>query len=122
MAKSSKQKSTAGSRKTIAGRVGKNLNDKGVHSGRIAAKTPIHTPSTPPVDAALIKRNIGQSIRRIREAANFSQELVAERAELHPIYYGNVERGKNNISIISLAQIARALDCTVGDIIKGSEI
>lgn len=69
-----------------------------------------------------IKKQIGQSIRAIREKAGITQELAAERADLHPIYYGNVERGRNNISVISLARIARALKCSVRDIIAGTDL
>lgn len=69
-----------------------------------------------------IKKQIGQSIRAIREKAGITQELAAERADLHPIYYGNVERGRNNISVISLARIARALKCSVRDIVSGTEL
>ena len=29
----------------------------------------------------------------------FTQELLAEKADLHPVYVGNVERGCENISV-----------------------
>ena len=65
---------------------------------------------------------VGASIRAIRESRGISQELVAERADLHPIYYGNVERGRNNISILSLVKVALALKCTVEEIVKSAGI
>jgi len=81
-----------------------------------------HTPNTPMPSDTQVKKQIGQSIRAIREHAGITQELAAERSDLHPIYYGNVERGRNNISVISLAKIARALNCSVRDILAGTEL
>jgi len=79
-------------------------------------------PKTPAVNEGKVQSRIGISIRRIREELGLTQEMTAERAGLHAIYYGNVERGKNNISIVALAKIARALECTVADLVTGAEI
>lgn len=62
------------------------------------------------------RRVLGARIRQFRKAADFSQEKLAEVADLHPVYIGNVERGEENISIDSLVRIARALKVTVREL------
>ena len=50
--------------------------------------------------------------------SGFSQEILAEKAELHPNYLGRVERGEEHISLISLRRIAeghRAARATIAD-------
>lgn len=58
-------------------------------------------------DIALI---IGQRLRTKRIQLGYSQELTAEKANLHPTYIGQVERGEKNLTIISLEKICIALD------------
>jgi hypothetical protein len=51
--------------------------------------------------------------------SGFSQEILAEKAELHPNYLGRVERGEEHISLISLRRIAeghRAARATIADV------
>jgi len=56
---------------------------------------------------------LGKAIRRIRKAKEISQEDLALRADVDRSYFGRVERGDNNVAILTLAKIARALDVTV---------
>ena len=49
----------------------------------------------------------------------WSQEKLAEKADLHPVYIGSVERGEENVSIDSLARIAKALKVSVVDLVSG---
>jgi transcriptional regulator with XRE-family HTH domain len=62
---------------------------------------------------------LGQNIRAQRKRSGFSQEELAEKAELHPVYVGNLERGEENISIDSLLRIAKALKVSLGDLVTG---
>ena len=50
----------------------------------------------------------------------FTQELLAEKADLHPVYVGNVERGCENISVDSLQRIAKALKVGLADLVSGA--
>jgi transcriptional regulator with XRE-family HTH domain len=52
---------------------------------------------------------LGDAIRAARKQAGFSQEKLAEKADLHPNYIGEVERGEKTISVDSLVRITRAL-------------
>lgn len=53
---------------------------------------------------------IATNVRYFRKKAGLSQEKLAERAGLHRTYIGGVERGEYNVTAVSLARIAQALD------------
>ncbi|MGO8838433.1 MAG: helix-turn-helix domain-containing protein [Limisphaerales bacterium] len=62
---------------------------------------------------------MGENIRVQRKRIGWSQEKLAEKADLHPVYVGNVERGEENISIDSLTRISKALKVPLGDLVSG---
>jgi transcriptional regulator with XRE-family HTH domain len=41
---------------------------------------------------------------------NISQEELAFRCSLHPNYISDIERGRRNLSLISIAKLASGLD------------
>jgi transcriptional regulator with XRE-family HTH domain len=48
-------------------------------------------------------------VRQLREANGLSQEQLAAEAGLHRTYISLVERGRRNITVDALSQIAEAL-------------
>ena len=62
---------------------------------------------------------IGGNVRRGRVGKNLTQEALAEKADLHPNYIGMIERHQRNVSILALEKIAKALDVSVTDLLKG---
>jgi len=46
-----------------------------------------------------------------------SQEKLAELAELHRTYIGQVERGEKNLTLLSMERIAKALGVEVRDLL-----
>jgi transcriptional regulator with XRE-family HTH domain len=52
---------------------------------------------------------LGATIRQYRSKAGMSQETLAEKADLHPVYIGKVERGEQWISLHALLRVAKAL-------------
>lgn len=52
---------------------------------------------------------VGRAIRKRRQEVGLSQEGLAEGAGLHRTYISLVERGRRNISVDALSQIAEAL-------------
>ena len=65
------------------------------------------------------RRTLGNNIRAQRKQLGFSQESLAEKADLHPVYVGGVERGEENVSIDSLMRIAKALKISVQKLADG---
>jgi transcriptional regulator with XRE-family HTH domain len=55
------------------------------------------------------RKIVGDAIREARKAAGLSQEKLAEKANLHPNYIGEVERGEKTISVDALLRIAVSL-------------
>ena len=58
---------------------------------------------------------VGFNIREIREEKKLSQEQVANRADLHRAYVGQIERGEKNIGLRNLEKIAKALKVSIKD-------
>ena len=50
----------------------------------------------------------GKALRKFRLAAGLSQEDLAELADLHRTYVGDVERGERNISLINMVKLSEA--------------
>lgn len=46
-----------------------------------------------------------------------TQEELGEKAELHPSYVGQIERGIKKSSLKTLACLARALDASLGELL-----
>ncbi len=65
-----------------------------------------------------IKEKVGQRIRELRTKRNLSQERFAQICELDRTYIASVEKGKRNISIVNLEKVARALNISVGELMK----
>jgi transcriptional regulator with XRE-family HTH domain len=62
---------------------------------------------------------LGDAIRKYRDQAGLSQEKLAEKAGLHPVYVGKIERGEQWISLHALLRVAKALDVRMRDLVDG---
>ena len=60
---------------------------------------------------------LGDKIRSYRKQAGFTQEQLAEKADLHHNFIGEVERGNMEISLTSMLKIAKALKVKVRDLV-----
>ena len=63
----------------------------------------------------------GKAVRKVRLKAELSQEKLAAIAGLHRNYMGRVERGEENISLIRVLCICRALNITLKQLAKEME-
>jgi transcriptional regulator with XRE-family HTH domain len=61
---------------------------------------------------------VGETIRTYRKRADLTQEKLAERADLHHNFIGEVERGNMEISLGSLLKIAKALGVRGRDLLR----
>ena len=64
-----------------------------------------------------ILRSVGARVRQCREERNWTQEILAERAELDRSYIAGIEAGLRNPSIKAVARIARGLNLTVSELL-----
>lgn len=64
------------------------------------------------------RRQLGLAIRRRRDEMGVSQEGLAEIIGCHRNYVGYLERGEQNVTIDMLARVAKALACTVSDLVS----
>ncbi|MBB3963690.1 helix-turn-helix domain-containing protein [Rhizobium metallidurans] len=61
----------------------------------------------------------GKNIRNRRQELEISQERLAEQAGLHRTYVGGIERGERNVSLDNILCIAKALNITASDLMRG---
>ncbi len=54
---------------------------------------------------------IGANIRCLREELGYSQEDFAKVAGMERSYYGRIERGQQNMSMLILAKLCLSLQC-----------
>ena len=64
------------------------------------------------------RRVLGEKIRECRKRAGFTQEQLAEQADLHHNFIGEVERANMEISLTSMLKIAKALKIRVRDLVE----
>jgi XRE family transcriptional regulator, regulator of sulfur utilization len=60
-------------------------------------------------------------LRQLREERGWSQEQLAERADLNRSYLGEVERGRAVPSIVTVSKLAGALDIRLSSMISRCE-
>lgn len=70
--------------------------------------------------AALIA--LGNTIRAARLERGVSQEKLALIAEVDRSYVGRIERGDNNVALLTLLKIAAALEMSGGDLLLRAAI
>ena len=61
----------------------------------------------------------GLAVRREREEKGYTQEKLAERADLDPTYISGIERGVRNASLLSLVRVAKGLGVPLSELCKG---
>ncbi len=69
----------------------------------------------------LLCLSFGQSVRRLRDAHSWSQERLAEKADLNRSYVGEIERGSVIPSLLTVEKLATALDVTMSDLLVECE-
>jgi transcriptional regulator with XRE-family HTH domain len=53
---------------------------------------------------------IGKTVMNYRKKAGFSQETLAEKADIHPNYIGRIERGECSATLAVFLKIAKSLN------------
>ena len=58
----------------------------------------------------------GAVVRECRHRLGITQEELAWRADLHRTYLADIERGKRNVTLRTVANLAKTLQISVGDL------
>jgi transcriptional regulator with XRE-family HTH domain len=56
---------------------------------------------------------LGQAVQRLRKEREISQEGLALLSGVDRSYMGRIERGDNNVAVLTLLRVASALELTV---------
>jgi len=62
-------------------------------------------------------KRIGESVRYFRHQKGMTQEKLAEKANLHPVYISQVERADRAVTIDALLRITKALGIKLRDVV-----
>ncbi|MCR5148367.1 MAG: helix-turn-helix domain-containing protein [Eubacterium sp.] len=61
---------------------------------------------------------IGKRIQHIRMCKGLTQEYVAQCADVNPSHISNIENNRVKISLTTLVNVCKAMDCTVDYILE----
>ena len=64
------------------------------------------------------RKIVAKNVRRFRQKLGLTQEGLAEKADMHWTYISGVERCKYNISLDSMARLAKALGRAPYELLK----
>ena len=62
---------------------------------------------------------MGERIRTKRKQLELTQEKVAEKIDIAPSYFGEIERGVNKCSLAVIVNIATVLELNLDTLIRG---
>ncbi len=65
---------------------------------------------------------MGTTIRKHRRQLGITQEELAWRADLHRTYIADIERGGRNVTLRSVANLAKALRVSVDTLLTGADV
>ena len=63
-----------------------------------------------------VKIKFGSKVKMLRNSRGYSQEKLAELADLDRTYIPGIENGKRNVSIVVIEKIAKAFQITISDL------
>lgn len=69
----------------------------------------------------LAYRNGLLHVRELRGTRGWSQERLAEQADLHRTYIGGIERGLRNVSLFNVAKFAHAFGVPIAELFTRSQ-
>ncbi len=72
-----------------------------------------------PVSA--LAKSFGAAVRRLRTEAGLSQDEYALACGVHRTYVGRVERGEANVTLESVARLARPLGLPASALVRAAE-
>ena len=74
------------------------------------------------VDGQEIKASLGKNIKKLRTQRHYSQEELAEKADISIIYLSSIERGKKFPKPAILGQIVEGLEVELYELFKADHV
>ncbi len=71
-----------------------------------------------PVVTQKDRKLLGEGVRKYRKLAGLTQEGLAEKVDLNPVYLGQIERGYKVPTVDVLLRIAKQLKVRLGEIVS----
>jgi transcriptional regulator with XRE-family HTH domain len=65
-----------------------------------------------------IKIRFGRRLRELRLERGWSQEILANLAEIDRTYIPGIESGKRNVSIMVIQKLSKVLEMSISDLLK----
>jgi transcriptional regulator with XRE-family HTH domain len=65
-----------------------------------------------------ILKKFGERIRNLRQAQNWSQEVLAEKTGFHRTYIGMIERGERNLSLKNIETFANTFEIKISELLE----
>ena len=65
---------------------------------------------------------LGEAMKRIRLSKGISQEKLALLSEVDRSYVGRIERGDNNVAMLTLARLSSALGVSLAMLMSEAEL
>jgi transcriptional regulator with XRE-family HTH domain len=69
----------------------------------------------------MLKVRLGLVIRQRRERLRMTQEEFADSIGMHTPYYGQIERGRQNITLWNLQRVATGLRTSASKLLRAAE-
>ena len=63
------------------------------------------------------RKLVGWNLRRLRVAKGLTIEDLADKARVGPSYLSRLERGEENVSVLTLAKLVRAVSAKLADVV-----
>lgn len=73
------------------------------------------------MNAASLKKRLGNAMRKRRERLEMSQEAFADHIHMHRAYYSALERGEKDLQLSTLERVCTGLDARVWELLREAE-
>lgn len=71
------------------------------------------------IEKGKILVKFGERVRKLRKEAGLSQERFADQVGCHRTYIGMIERAEKNPTITNIYRIAKTLNMTMSELMRG---
>jgi transcriptional regulator with XRE-family HTH domain len=68
-----------------------------------------------------VKKLVGWKIRQVRQERGLTIEVLADQAKVTAPWLGELERGRQNVSVVVLDRLAKALKVETWELLKPHE-